>query len=50
MFLFLVFLSSTKREENEGDFMAKGMNDINLSTCFVYILLRVGVSPPKLGF
>jgi hypothetical protein len=49
MFLLLFFLSSTKREENEGDAMAKGMNDINLSTCFVYILLRVGVPPPKLG-
>jgi len=49
MFLFLFFLSSTKREENEGDSMAKGMNDINLSTCCVYILLRVGVPPPKLG-
>jgi hypothetical protein len=36
-------------EENEGDFVAKGMNDKNLPTCFVYILFRVGV-PPKLGF
>jgi hypothetical protein len=25
------------------------MNDINLPTCAVYILLRVGVPPPKLG-
>jgi hypothetical protein len=47
MFLFLFFLSSTKREENESDSMAKGMNDINLFTCFVYILLRVGIPPPN---
>jgi len=26
------------------------MNDINLPTCVVYILLRVGVPLPKLGF
>ncbi len=30
-------------------FHSKGINDINLPTCFVYILLRVGAPPPKLS-
>jgi hypothetical protein len=46
--MFFFSLSRTKEKDNEG-LHGKGMNDINLPTCFVYILLRVGVPPPKLG-
>jgi hypothetical protein len=36
---FFFSFSPTKRKENENDFMAKLMNDINLPICFVYTLL-----------